>query len=200
MTTFSVFYLSVLSTVQCFDAGINYDLLAGDLKFYKQSLVFALRENEVRGKEMLWLIEELLSPAMNDNDDNSTVNSTAILINDNTSCGCKTSPFLTFVRITESPLFVHIVIVMGMICFLLFTFTVIFILLISPYICYKQVNNVCCRKPIDESEDFSIQRQNNGSGSIQCKQSTYNKLLTTFFFFYEIITYGQYMHKLCGII
>lgn len=179
---FSIFYLSVLNTVQCLDSGFNYDLLVSDLNFYKQSLVFALRENEVRGKEMLWLIDELISPVMNYNDDNSTVNSTEVLINDNTSCDCKTSPFLTFVRITESPLFVHIVIVMGMICFLLFTFTVIFILLISPYICYKQVIIVCCRKPIDESEDFSIQRQNNGSGSIQCKQSIYNKIFSNFFF------------------
>lgn len=159
MITFGVFYLSILSTIQCFDAGINYDLLAGDLNFYKQTLVFALRENEVRGKEMLWLIEELMSPAMSDNDNNSTVNN--ILINDNASCGCKTSPLLTLVRITESPLFIHTVIVAGMICFLLFTFTVIFILLICPYICYKHVFNVCFRRTqINESEDFSIQRQN----------------------------------------
>lgn len=41
---------------------VNYDLLVGDISFYNRTMVFALREDEAHGDEMLRLIEDLMAP------------------------------------------------------------------------------------------------------------------------------------------
>jgi hypothetical protein len=42
---------------------VDHDLLIGDISFYNRTLAFALREDdEARGTDLLWLIENLMAP------------------------------------------------------------------------------------------------------------------------------------------
>lgn len=102
---------------------INYDLLMGDISFYNRTLSFALRENAENGVAMLRLIEQLMAPWDEDYW--------------RTACQNDTVP--VNVRIVESKIIVHLVMVATVLSFFLFFVTVSSVLLNSLYVIYDRL-------------------------------------------------------------
>lgn len=71
-----ILLLTILSTSS--STVINYDLLVGDIIFYNQTLMFALRENKEHGLGLLRLIEYLMAPWDHFNSTYSDENSSKI--------------------------------------------------------------------------------------------------------------------------
>lgn len=104
------------------EATINYDLLVGDMLFYNQTLVFALREKEARGLEMLQLIEKLMAPW--NNDYNSTKRHEIMPIS---------------VRVIDSMAIIYSVIGVGFVSFSLLLVTALIMLSKASYSVYRKI-------------------------------------------------------------
>lgn len=111
--------LSILNI--CSATVINYDLLVGDMLFYNQTLIFALREKEARGLEMLQLVEKLMAPW---NNDSSTERREIVPID---------------VRIIDSEVIIYTVIGTGFISFSLWLVTILFMLTMVVYDIYQMI-------------------------------------------------------------
>lgn len=111
--------LSILNF--CSAAVINYDLLVGDMLFYNQTLVFALREKESHGLEMLQLIEKLMAPWSNDSSDK------------------RHEVMPIDVRIIDSMVIIYSVIGVGFVSFSLLLVTVLFMLTTVVYNVYRKI-------------------------------------------------------------
>jgi len=117
---FIVFCLYVINI--CSANVINYDLLVGDLSFYNQTLVFALLENERNGTDMLQLIENLMAPWHNGNifDEKHIVN----------EC------------IVHSEIFINSVMIICKICWLMFYFTIVIVIMSFPFNIYQKIKSI----------------------------------------------------------